>query len=296
MILSNRYDILTFISVKNSLLQGDPDNSNEPRVDPTTYHGLFTPMGYHRHIRDYAHEVHGQRLWIARKEDLSKIPLEVAAKLKLPKAGKDKKSVNLDTEQADKLVKTLGAELFDFRAFGGLLTSFNHGVRGPVQTTMGESLDPVNIRRMSITRCAIANEEEAKTKDKTMGNYATINYGLYQIKTSINPYYAAKTGFSDDDMPLLLEAMLRCFEHTASTLRSDVSVPYMYVFKHDSVLGNVPRHKLFESVRMESAFRDPRKFEDYTEQTNFDSLKGVTVFKVETVEDILKAFPSKKAA
>lgn len=290
--MKNRYDIMAFISVTRSLLQGNTED-NEPRIDLETQQGLYTPMGYKRQVRDYLTEAYGMPMWIARKANLAEEPLSLAKKLglQLPTKG----AVRLTSEQEAQLIKALAEARYDFRAFGGVLTSFNLGVKGPVQFNLAETVDPITIQRLGVTRCAVASEEESKTKDKTMGEFAVVPYGLYRSLVSVSPSQAQRTGFNENDLSLLLEAMLRCFEISASTLRSNVSVPVIYVFKHDSKLGNMPRHKLFERVQLTSDGH-PHAFKDYTIKTDFEDLDGVEVFKIETMEDLIKAFPKKKSA
>lgn len=311
--LQNRIDVVTYISVRRSLLQGNTDD-NEPRIDLETRQGLYTPMGFKRQIRDYLSTAYGMPMWVARKADLSETPLSLAQQLglpvpgvKAPKKGKKKvedvvedelkteekkdKSVRLRADQEEQIIKALGAARYDFRAFGGILTPFNLGVKGPCQFNLAESVDPITISRLGITRCAVANEEEAAGKDRTMGEYAVVNYGLYRSLLSVVPAQAQRTGFDEADLGLMLEAMLRCFENSVSTLRSDVYVPVIYLFRHDSSLGNMPRHKLFDRIQVVSD-EQPQSFKDYRITEDFEGLEGVTAYKIESVSDIYKIFPA----
>ena len=150
----------------------------------------------------------------------------------------------------------------DIRTFGAVMTTFvkaalNCGqVRGPVQLGFARSVEPVVPQEVTITRVAITTEADAEKKGTEMGRKYIVPYGLYRCEGYVSANLARKaTGFSEEDLSLLWEAILNMFEHDHSAARGKMAVRELIVFKHDSELGCAPAWKLFETVRV--ARRDP---------------------------------------
>ena len=105
-----------------------------------------------------------------------------------------------------------------------------------------------------------------RDSNRTMGRKFTVPYGLYRAHGFISAHLAAQTGFSDADLTLLWEALGNMFEHDHSAARGQMTTRGLYVFQHDSALGNAPSHRLFE--RVSAALNDPastpRAFGDYS--------------------------------
>jgi CRISPR-associated protein Csd2 len=145
---------------------------------------------------------------------------------------------------------------FDVRTFGAVMsTGINAGqVRGPVQLTFAQSVEPIVPQDISITRMAATNEAEKKQRaegseegndrvdNRTMGRKHIVPYGLYRAHGFISAKLAERTGFSDDDLDVLLEALAGMFEHDHSAARGEMSTRRLIVFKHDNALGNAPAH------------------------------------------------------
>jgi CRISPR-associated protein Csd2 len=176
---------------------------------------------------------------------------------------------------------------YDIRTFGGVLSlksAPNCGqVRGPVQLTFSRSVDQVVPLEHSITRMAVATEAEAEKQsgdNRTMGRKFTVPYALYRCHGFISAPLAGQTGFGEDDLNLFWDALCNMFEHDHSAARGQMATRKLIVFKHDSQLGNVPAHKLFELVsinRVQNSDKPARDFSDY--EVKFDSAKvpaGVT--------------------
>jgi CRISPR-associated protein Csd2 len=118
-----------------------------------------------------------------------------------------------------------------------------------------------------------------------MGRKYIIPYGLYRCEGYVSANLARKTtGFSEDDLTLLWEAILNMFETDHSAARGNMAVRQLIVFKHDSELGNAPSHKLFDAVtvKRDESVSVPRRFADY--RVNVDKAAipdGVTVTVME---------------
>ena len=175
-------------------------------------------------------------------------------------------------EESEKGRVQMCQDFYDIRTFGAVMslkTAPNCGqVRGPVQITFARSIDPIVTLEHSITRCAVATEAEAEKQggdNRTMGRKFTVPYGLYRAHGFISAHLANQTKFDENDLSLLWDALKNMFEHDHAAARGEMTMRGIYVFKHDSHLGNAPAHKLFELIKPELADRTkpPRNFSDY---------------------------------
>ena len=159
--------------------------------------------------------------------------------------------------------------------------SLNCGqVRGPVQLGFAQSVDPIIPQEVTITRVAITTEADAENKGTEMGRKYIVPYGLYRAEGFVSANLARKvTGFSEEDLVLLWQAILNMFENDHSAARGKMAVRELIVFKHDSELGNAPAHKLFDAVQIQRVHPDapPRKYSDYTVEVDETKIpEGVT--------------------
>ena len=161
---------------------------------------------------------------------------------------------------------------FDIRTFGAVMTTFvkdslNCGqVRGPVQLGFARSVDPIMSQEITITRVAITTEKDAESKQNEMGRKSIVPYGLYRAEGYISANLAKKvTGFSEDDLELLWNAIINMFEIDHAAARGKMAVRELIVFKHSTELGDCPAHKLFEAVEVKRAedIVYPRSYRDY---------------------------------
>lgn len=274
-VISNRYEFVIFFDVENGNPNGDPDAGNMPRIDPETGYGLVTDVCLKRKIRNYVETVKenepGYRIYVKDGVPLNRSDAEACAyvgvdpaKLKEAK----KKESNLDMKIRDFMCQNF----FDIRTFGAVMTTFVKGalncgqVRGPVQLGFARSVDPVLPQEVTITRVAITTEADAEKKGTEMGRKYIVPYGLYRAEGYVSANLARKTtGFSEDDLQLLWQAILNMFELDHSAARGKMSVRELIVFRHDSELGNAPAYKLFDLVKAERncGVVTPRDYSDY---------------------------------
>ena len=293
--LQNRYDFLLVFDVQDGNPNGDPDAGNLPRVDAETGEGLVTDVCLKRKVRNYVQLTRGDEagydifvkekgILNARIEkayadlgiDLTQPPQDLADGKKRNKEGQGQGG---EVQKArDKMCK----DYFDIRTFGAVMsTGANAGqVRGPVQMTFARSVDPIVTLEHSITRMAVATEAEAEKQggdNRTMGRKNTVPYGLYVARGFISPALARQTGFDEDDLNLLWQALTDKFEHDRSAARGMMSARKLIVFKHASALGNDHASRLFERVkiRRKDNVSVPRAFEDYSVTIDRDGLSGV---------------------
>jgi len=273
--IKNRYDFVFLFDVKDGNPNGDPDQANLPRVDAENQEGLVTDVCIKRKVRNYVElksngKKDGHLIFIRQGNVLN--TLIEKAKGNSPKE-----------RQAN-----LCEEYWDIRTFGAVLSTGdsekNAGtVRGPVQFTFSRSEDRIYQAEHSITRQAVTTEEDAKKQEKrehasTFGRKSTVPYGLYRMHGFVSAVDAAKTGFSEDDLSLLWEALLNAFEHDRSAARGEMNPRKLLVFKHDSHLGNARAGELFERVEIKKKNGLPRSWNDYEVIIRRDKLpKGVTL-------------------
>jgi len=194
-------------------------------------------------------------------------------------------------EKADKMILDFMCKnYYDIRTFGAVMTTFvkaalNCGqVLGPVQLGFARSVEPVIPQEVTITRVAITTEEDAEKKGTEMGRKYIVHYGLYRCEGYISANLARKTtGFSEEDLSLLWEAMLNMFEHDRSAARGNMAVRDLIIFKHDSEYGNYPAHKLFETVKVsrKDSTYVPRCFDDYKVEVDEKAIpSGVSLIRM----------------
>lgn len=267
--IANRYEFVLLFDVENGNPNGDPDAGNMPRIDPETGHGLVTDVCLKRKIRNHValakNGATGFRIYIQEKSVLNTTHQEAYAENKLTF---EPKKLPKKAEEAAAVTGWMCTNFFDIRTFGAVMTTeVNCGqVRGPVQLAFAKSVEPIMPQEISITRMAVTNEKDLE-KERTMGRKHIVPYGLYVAHGFVSAPLAEKTGFSEDDLNLLWNALINMFEHDRSAARGLMSSRKLIVFKHDNKLGNAPAHKLFELVkvkRSDSSSGPGRSFADYT--------------------------------
>ncbi|MCU7849619.1 MAG: type I-C CRISPR-associated protein Cas7/Csd2 [Candidatus Thiodiazotropha sp. (ex Lucinoma kastoroae)] len=291
MAISNRYDFVFLFDVKDGNPNGDPDAGNLPRIDAETGRGLVTDVCLKRKVRNYVGIAKGEtppfEIYVKEKAILNKTHERAYVAIGAEELLKSEDKKRKGGDKVDEARQWMCGNFYDVRTFGAVMsTGVNCGqVRGPVQITFGRSVDPVVTSEHSITRMAVTTEKEAESQggdNRTMGRKFTIPYGLYMAHGFVSAHLAEQTGFSDDDMTLLLDALTHMFEHDRSAARGEMTTRGLYVFKHDSKLGNAQAHSLFERVNVSRKSESvARNFDDYTITVDGDSLPlGVTLQRI----------------
>lgn len=292
MTIQNRYEFVYLFDVTNGNPNGDPDAGNMPRLDPESSKGLVTDVCLKRKIRNFIELTEGNSpgydIYVQEKAVLNNQNRRAYDALEIEPV--DKK-LPKDDKQAKGVTAWMCKNFFDVRTFGAVMTTkVNSGqVRGPVQLAFAKSVDPVIPLEISITRMAVATEEEAEKQsgdNRTMGRKSIVPYGLYRTHGFISAKLAEKTGFSDTDLEKLWQALQMMFEHDHSAARGEMVARKLVVFKHKDALGNMPSHKLFDRVTIERINGEPGtpagSFDDYRISVDSDDLaeSGVTVQEV----------------
>ncbi len=269
--ISNRYEFVLLYDVENGNPNGDPDAGNMPRIDPETGYGIVTDVCLKRKIRNYVEMVKGDepgyRIYVKEGIPLNQNHVEAYKAVNLPT---DEKNFKAKPDEVQRARAWMCANFFDVRTFGAVMsTGLNCGqVRGPVQLNFSRSIDPIVQQEVTITRLTVTREEEAE-KERTMGRKHIVPYALYRVEGYVSARLANDptkgTGFSEEDLNLFWEALINMFEHDRSAARGKMATRKLFVFKHESDLGNAPAHKLFEliQVKRKPEANPPRSFSDY---------------------------------
>lgn len=308
--ITNRYDFALLFDVENGNPNGDPDAGNLPRLDPETGRGLVTDVCLKRKVRNYVEMMNRENaaIYVREKAVLNRFHEEayqaIGAADELAESGaapesseeeggekkpaRGKKQDKPKRKGGDRVAearKWMCDHFYDVRTFGAVMSlGVNCGqVRGPVQMTFAHSIDPVLTQEHSITRMAVATEAEAEKQggdNRTMGRKNTIPYGLYLGYGFVSPHLAAQTGFSAEDLDLFWEALVNMFEHDRSAARGLMTTRKLYIFRHDSALGNAPARAVFDLIRAKRVDETlpARAFSDYEVRIDAAALpSGVTL-------------------
>ena len=282
-VLKNRYEFVVLFDVENGNPNGDPDAGNMPRIDPESGLGLVTDVCLKRKIRNYVETVkedaEGYKIYIREDVPLNRSDREACKYLGIEETEDKKvtdalKKLKKSDENADgKIRDFMCRNFFDIRTFGAVMTTFvkaslNCGqVRGPVQLGFARSIDPIISQEVTITRVAITTEKDAENKSTEMGRKTIVPYGLYRVEGYVSANLARRvTGFSEEDLELLWEAIINMFEHDHSAARGKMAVRELIVFKHSKELGDCPAYQLFDAVEVKKKadVEYPRSYQDYT--------------------------------
>src|SRR6266568_1399730 len=310
---TKRHDFAFLFDVTNGNPNGDPDAGNLPRIDPETMRGLVTDVCIKRKIRDWVDmtrgnlerfEIYVQNKGIALNEfnkrahqavfgataenGQSEMALEVSnAKrskgAKGSEQGKDTKAEESVAARQQSRRTWMCQHFYDIRTFGAVLSTGDYPagqVRGPIQLTFAQSVDPIIPLDISITRVAVTEIDEKKKTTSTMGRKAFVPYGLYLGYGFVVPHFAQQTNFSAEDLELFWTALQSVWDVDRSASRGMLALRGLYIFSHSNALGNAPAHHLFEriTVKLKEGVQVPRHIADYDLIVNDEDLPdGVTL-------------------
>jgi len=289
--IQHRYDFVYLFDVTDGNPNGDPDAGNLPRVDPETGQGLVTDVCLKRKVRNYVALAHGMTpphdIYVRERAILNDQHEKAYQALNIKT---EPKKLPKDEQKARALTAWMCQNFYDIRTFGAVMTmEVNTGqVRGPVQLTTARSISPIVSMEHAITRCAVTNKKDAENKDREMGRKFAVPYGLYRGFGYINATLADPdrngTGFSEDDLALLKQALGQMFENDRSAARGLMRPVRCIAFRHENKLGNARADQLFGRVKVElskdarAENRAPRLLNDYSITVAADDLpSGVTV-------------------
>lgn len=278
--IKNRYEFTVIFDVENGNPNGDPDAGNMPRIDPETSAGLVTDVCLKRKIRNFVEIFKEDEPYyniLVKPDKALNTKFTEAYEAIGEKTGQKGKNPEAVRAARDYICQNY----FDVRTFGAVMSTGNDPcgiVRGPVQISFAKSVDPIFTQDITITRQARTTEDKRDTGETEMGRKSIVPYGLYRAEGYVSAMLAQKiTKFSEEDHELLWKAIINMFEHDRSAARGKMCVRKLYVFKHDSLLGNAPANVLFDKIVIskKDGVEVPRSFNDYEITVDKNMPEGV---------------------
>ena len=278
--IKNRYEFTVIFDVENGNPNGDPDAGNMPRIDPETSAGLVTDVCLKRKIRNFVEIFKEDEPYyniLVKPDKALNTKFTEAYEAIGEKTGQKGKNPEAVRAARDYICQNY----FDVRTFGAVMSTGNDPcgiVRGPVQISFAKSVDPIFTQDITITRQARTTEDKRDTGETEMGRKSIVPYGLYRADGYVSAMLAQKlTKFSEEDLELLWNAIINMFEHDRSAARGKMCVRKLYVFKHDSLLGNAPANVLFDKIVIgkKDGVEVPRSFNDYEITVDKNMPEGV---------------------
>lgn len=278
--IKNRYEFTVIFDVENGNPNGDPDAGNMPRIDPETSAGLVTDVCLKRKIRNFVEIFKEDEPYyniLVKPDKALNTKFTEAYEAIGEKTGQKGKNPEAVRAARDYICQNY----FDVRTFGAVMSTGNDPcgiVRGPVQISFARSVDPIFTQDITITRQARTTEDKRDTGETEMGRKSIVPYGLYRADGYVSAMLAQKiTKFSEEDLELLWKAIINMFEHDRSAARGKMCVRKLYVFKHDSLLGNAPANVLFDKIVIgkKDGVEVPRSFNDYEITVDKNMPEGV---------------------
>jgi len=299
--VTKRQDFVLLFDVTDGNPNGDPDAGNLPRIDQNTLQGMVTDVAIKRKVRDFVDLTHGTesrfKIYVQHQGILAneqRRAFEALGKGPTDRPDNDAKKWMCDN-------------FFDIRMFGAVMTTGKSGqragsrdlqwnagqVRGPLQLTFSRSIDPIEQHEWAITRVALTNADDTRpdiSLDEEVavsgqfGRKSTVPYGLYRTHGFFNPHFAKDTGVLEEDLELFWQALQMMWDQDHSAARGQMNCRGLYVFTHDSSLGNAPAYTLFDRIQVarKEGVEAPRKFADYAVEINdtFGLPAGVTLTRL----------------
>ena len=265
-VLKNKIDFKVFVSVKDANPNGDPLNGNRPRISYTGI-GEMSAECIKRKIRNRLQDL-GEPIFVQSADRCTDGFDSLSTRASQTLQG---------CKNREAYAKLACETWIDVRAFGQVFAfkpdkkdtkgdGVSVGVRGPVSVHLARSISPIDINSMQITKSVNGQSSEKKSSD-TMGTRHMVDFGLYEIKGSINVQLAEKTGFTEEDAARIKECLRTLFVNDTSSARPDGSmeVVCVYWWEHNCKDGQYSSAKVHRSVeaKLKAGVTIPADFSDY---------------------------------
>ena len=249
-----KVDFLCYVTAHNCNPNGDLADGNRPKQDLDTGLGLMTDVCIKRRIRDAVYLMKegkdGYDLYI--KDDHIALETKVAGSVS---ELDPEKLMELSASERDKKIKDkLCSQYFDIRTFGAAVTYLttkrycDGQLNGAVQVSFAESLHPINPINVTLTRVDVSTEADLKKKDREIGSKWIVPYGVYKFEGHVSANVAEKNGFSEEDLEVLIQAILKMYDFGYSSSKTGMEVSKLIVFRHGSKYGDCSFRTLREAI------------------------------------------------
>lgn len=132
----------------------------------------------------------------------------------------------------------------DFRWFGGVVTRVPgiERVAGAIQISPAESVRPVSIEDLALTRVcgyskaeAEGRESDGKSDRANMGTTSIIRFGVYKFTVSYNPLKAR--GVTREDLEMFWDGLTCGWENSRAAFRTGVNLRYVKTWQFAGLRG-----------------------------------------------------------
>lgn len=267
----NRSYFMALVAVSEANPNGDPLNGNRPRQHADGK-GYITDVCIKRKIRNRMQDM-GRKILIVSDDRCEDGINSIHARL-----DSDKEFAAAEKVQDTKLMRSLALATYeDVRAFGATLAlkkesktdsesknGVSIGIRAAVTIQEAESIDSVDIESTRITKSTNSETKDKKGSD-TLGWKHNVRFGLYVVKGSINPLFAEKNGFSEQDKKDIQQALDTLFLNDESAARPAGSVDVVKTIWWEGGDVIYPASRIFNTVqiRHKDGVELPESYSDY---------------------------------
>ncbi len=257
MSLQTKIDFALIIKVNRANPNGDPLNSNRPRIDYDGY-GEISDVCLKRKIRNVLMHS-GYSIFVQSDDNKVDNMSSLKARAESDEYGLGKDAFDVRKTSPDKAAKMACEKWLDVRAFGQLFAfkgeqreGVSIAIRGPISIQSAFSLNPVNISSIQITKSVSGEGDGSKKSSDTMGMKHRVDNAIYVTYGSMNPQLAERTGFSDQDADTIKKVLSKLFEGDASSARPEGSMAVEKViwWKHNSKSGQYSSAKVHRTLKV----------------------------------------------
>ncbi|WP_273319733.1 type I-B CRISPR-associated protein Cas7/Csh2 [Vallitalea guaymasensis] len=197
-VIKCKSELVFCYDIKDANPNGDPTDSNKPRIDEEKNINIVTDVRLKRTIRDYLYEYKGYN-----GNDDKDIFVRELKSVKKKEGIKDGKA---RSEDFSSNTEEILGKCIDIRLFGGVLPLKKDSITftGPVQFQMGRSMHEVELKYIKGTG-AFASQDGKK--QKTYREEYVLPYSFISFYGIINDKAAEHINLTEEDINLLLEGM-----------------------------------------------------------------------------------------
>lgn len=262
-LVKKRSEIIFCYDIKDANPNGDPLDSNKPRIDEETGQNIVTDVRLKRTIRDFLFENKGHN--IDGEKDIFVRETFSNEEKKIIKDGKGR--AKDFKEEANKILDSC----IDIRLFGGVIPLSKDSITftGPVQFQMGRSMHKVNTQYIKGTGAFASGEgkKQATFREEYMLSYSFINfYGI------INENVAKYTKLSDEDVNEFLEGLWEGTKNLISRSKFGQMPKLLLKVNYNDngfYIGDINRSIKLLSDKKDEELRSVEDFKiDFTELSN----------------------------
>lgn len=299
-ILKTPTTIEVVFDAKMSNPNGDPDNENAPRQNSEGF-GYMTPECIKYKIRNVLNimanfgEIDPDTSHLYCSPDTYSI--ESSIRECFGKKPSDFKKLTFEDELA--MRKKLCNYFVDARWFGMVNTSYSSyntlgKIEGAFQLSFPMSYDPVKIASIPNTRCCVSSDDERKgnekvpkNKDRTMGRFSVVEYGLYHMYIQTSTKAILRNGVTEDDIKLLIQTILHMFDDDMSSVRPSMTVRKVVVVRQNRNSGRVRPADIEDAMvaKLKPGVNSPTSFNDYNLEFKRDMLPDSVEVKEYTMDN-----------